>query len=409
MPASFKITLSHKPNSEGLYPVWLRITAQRVPRYAPVGVELTLKQWNPDATLEKENWVRTSHRDHTQLNIDLVQVLVDAKRLGKLHPTATADELKQLFLRRHEPAPAAPANTADFVTFLQHSLETVDLPQFKQATYEARSVVVNKFAQWRSGSPLPFSELTEEAVEQFDIWLKALPNNPTTRRKNLKILRMYVKRAIKLKLLSRDADYVVPTATKSKRVWLTEAELTAYEQVRLPERQHLARLTYLMCFYLHGSRIGAVLRLKWKDRQFGRVSFTMDKGTTEKSVEESPQLAAILNALAPAGGQDPEAYILPWLDPRYEQLSERDALQQMKRGAAAAGIHKKLSTHSSRRTLATEADRANNGDLGKVGALLGHQQRSTTELYIDKHNSASIDQAANNVYQNRPMPLLEAG
>ncbi|TGE29373.1 tyrosine-type recombinase/integrase [Hymenobacter metallicola] len=83
--------------------------------------------------------------------------------------------------------------------------------------------------------------------------------------------------------------------------------------------------------------------------------------------------------------------------------------KNIKMGAEKAGITKKLSTHSSRRTLATEADRANGGDLGKVGALLGHQQRSTAKIYVDRHNSAPVDQAADNVYKNRPIPLLKVG
>jgi integrase/recombinase XerD len=196
--------------------------------------------------------------------------------------------------------------------------------------------------------------------------------------------------------------------------------LAAYEQVLLPQQQHVARLSYLLCFYLHGSRIGAVLRLKWQHRSFGRISFTMDKGDQQKTVEEVPQLTAILDALRPATGEpDPQAFILPWLDANYDHLSESDKLQAIKKatsklnnnirlGALKAGILKKLSTHASRRTLATESDRANRGDLGKTGSLLGHRKRSTTEIYIDTYNSAEVDAAARKVYENRPLPVLKA-
>jgi integrase/recombinase XerD len=424
MPATFKITLSHKPNADGLHEVWLRITAFRKPCYASTGIAVAAKQWNPTATLEKENWIKSGNREATQHNADLVQILSEAKQLAKANPAATAAELKQLFLTRHAPAPKISAAGPDVVSFLRHSLETVDRLQFKRATYEARAAVINKFAEWRGPLAMQFAELNEEAIAAFDAWLKAKPNNPTTRKKNLKTLRLYIKRAIKLKLMSRDddplEDYVMPKA-KPKRVWLTEKELAAYERVHLPPMQHLARLTYLMCFYLHGSRVGAVLRLKWRDRQFGRVYFTMDKGDTEKSVAESPQLTAILDSLRPEEAvPHPETYILPWLNPTYEQLTEQDRLQQMKRATSAlnknirmgtekCGILKKISTHSSRRTLATEADREHGGDLGKVGSLLGHQQRSTTEIYVDRYNSAAVDETANSVYKNRPMPRIKAG
>ncbi|MDF7810787.1 site-specific integrase [Hymenobacter sp. YC55] len=421
MSATFKITLAHKPNADGLYEVWLRITANRQPRYASTGIAVAMKQWNPEGKLEKENWIRTSHRLYARYNADLVEILADAKLLAKHHPTADAAQLKQLFLQRHDTTPAASSTDLDFIAFMKQSLEQVDRRQFKPATYEARAAVINKFAAWRPH--LPFELLSEELMQEFENYLRDLPNNPTTRRKNLKTLRLYIKRAIKLKFLSRDndplEDYVMPKS-RPKRVWLTDAELAAYERVHLPQMQHIARLTYLICFYLHGSRVGAVLRLKWKDRQFGRVYFTMDKGDTDKSVAESAQLTAILDSLRPEEGVSPEAYILPWLDADYDQLSERDQLQCIKKataklnkniklGADKCGISKKISTHSSRRTLATESDRANGGDLGKVGALLGHKQRSTTEIYVDRYNSTEVDETADKVYKHRAMPLLKAG
>jgi integrase/recombinase XerD len=422
MPATFKITLAHKPNAEGLYDVRLRIIVARVPVYAGLGISVAAKHWNTGATLEKENWIKTGDRLASQHNNDLVIALLDAKRLARALPNASAQHLKEAFLRRHEPETvnARP----DFVAFLRQNVEEVDKPRFTRGTYEVRAAVVNKFATWRAGQPLPCDKLTPEVMAEFDAYMqRELGNNATTRRKNLKVLGLYIGRAIRAKLLSRDqdplTDYTMPKG-KPKRVWLTDEELAAYEQVRLPPMQHLARLTYLLCFYLHGSRIGVVLRLQWKHRQFGRIYFTADKGGPEKSVSESAQLRAILDSLIPEQGADPEAYILPWLDTAYERLPPRERLQCIKRatakvnknikmGASKCGITKKLSTHSSRRTLATAADRANGGDLGKVGSLLGHQQRSTTEIYLDRYNSAEVDQAAENVYQHRKMPLLKAG
>ena len=426
MPATFKITLAHKPNADGLFEVWLRITANRQPRYASTGIAVAAKYWNPAGKLDKENWIKT-HREHAQYNADLVQILVDAKQLAKDHPTADATQLKQLFVNRHLPkqlVPAASTPATDFVNFMRGSLEEVDATEYSQATYESRMAVVSKFEAWRKGAPLPFCELTEELIEQYEKHLKALGNGPGTRKKNLDVLHLYVKRAIKKKLLSRDADpleeYERPTP-KPERVWLTDAELSAYESTSLPSMQHVARLTYLIGFYLHGSRIGAVLRLKWQDRSFGRVSFVMDKGDQKKSVAESPQLTAMLDSLLPADGSppSPNAYMLPWLRDNYEQMLPRAQLQEMKRatsqlnmnikrGALKCGIFKKLSSHVSRRTLATEADRANEGDLGKVGALLGHRQRRTTEIYVDKYNSAEVDESARKVYEKRQMPQVKA-
>lgn len=145
----------------------------------------------------------------------------------------------------------------------------------------------------------------------------------------------------------------------------------------------------------------------------------MDKGDTKKSLAESAQLTGILDALVPGVGASPNDCILSWLDADYDQLFEHDQLQRMKKatsklnknikmGAEKGGITKKLSTHASRRTLATESDRAN-GDPGKVRAMLGHKNRSTTEIYVDRYNNAEVDEASENANKRRPMPLLKAG
>ncbi|HEX8429242.1 Arm DNA-binding domain-containing protein [Hymenobacter sp.] len=89
MPATFKITISHKPNADSLFDVWLRITANRQPRYASTGIAVAAKQWNPTGKLDKENWIKT-HREHAQCNSDLVQILVEAKQLAKDYPITDA-------------------------------------------------------------------------------------------------------------------------------------------------------------------------------------------------------------------------------------------------------------------------------------------------------------------------------
>lgn len=420
MPATCKIVLAHKPNAEGLFDVRLRITANRDTTYAGLGISIAAKHWNANGNLENEMWVKSGNRQASQHNEDLVLAVLDAKRLSKSYPNASAADLKQLFLKRHEPAaPSSP----EVVAFMEKSLLAIDLVKYERGTYELRRGVINKIIRWRNGRPLSFAELTVAVVDEFDAYLEALPNCASTRHRNLNVFHLYVKRAIRAKLLSRDdnpfEDYDYPSPAP-RRTRLTDTELEQYEQAALPPKQHLARLTYLICFYLHGSRIGAVLRLRWRDRKDGFVSFTMDKGGLEKVIPEAPQLTAILDSLKPASGEDPDAYILPWLRADYDQLSAKAQLQAIsnatqkvnnhtRAGAAAAGITRTITTHSSRRTVAKKADRANGGNLGLVGGMLGHKARATTEIYTEAYNSEETIEAANRVYADRPMPRLKAG
>lgn len=101
-------------------------------------------------------------------------------------------------------------------------------------------------------------------------------------------------------------------------------------------------------------------------------------------------------------------------------MSESKALQEMKQATAKvnmnlkragerAGIKAHFSSHSSRRTLADNADNADNltEDLGVVQGLLGHSARATTEKYTRGRDTPAVHRGAKKVYENRPMPLVK--
>jgi integrase len=429
MPATFALILAPSPDREGLHDVRLRITANRVVRYLNVpGVAVQPKHWNAERSLKKPAYLRTSHPQHADLEANLLDFLGRAQKLGRDRPQLTADELKHVLSTGADLAAPAAAASPDFLAFAYSSLEQVDKPSFTVGTYELRTTVLNKLADWwgwgRGRKPLSMEQLTEQLLTDYELHLQRdLKNGPTTRRKNLDTLQLYFKRAIKKGLLPRHANpleyYDRPARNAPSRVWLTEAELTALETVALPPQQHAARATYFIQYYLHGSRIGVVLRLKWKQRSLGTVRFKMDKGDREKLVEESPQLTALLDSFLPADGStpDPEAFILPWLSPRYGAMSESKALQEMKRATGAvnmnlkragkkAGITAHFSSHSSRRTLADNADNLTE-DLGVVQGLLGHSARATTEKYTRGRDTPAVHRGAKKVYSQRPMPLTK--
>lgn len=431
MPATFKILLDPNPDKQGLHDVRLRITANRVVGYLNVaGVSVALKQWNPKGSTDKEDWVKTNHFDHDAFNTSIFDLLRRAKKLARDQPALGTKELKRILASGEDLQPKqVVAVSTDFLTFAYESWGLEDQGSFAASTCENRHTTLNKLAElwgWNDGAkPLPCDQFTEQVIADFDGYMKRkLKNGNGTRRKAHDILNLYVERAIKKKHIPKHAnpydEFERPTPTPS-RTWLTDAEFSALESVSLPPQQHQARATYMIQYYLHGSRIGVVLRLQWKARSLGNVRFLMDKGDREKIVQESPQLTALLDSFLPADGSppDPEAFILPWLHASYSRMSADKALQEMKRATAVvnmnlkragkkAGIGTHFSSHSSRRTLADNADNLTE-DLGVVQGLLGHTTRATTEKYTRGRDTPAVHRGASKVYEQRPMPRTQAG
>jgi integrase len=431
MPASFKLILAPRADSDGLHDVRLRIIVERVVRYFNVaGVSVSPKQWNAAATTDKENWIKSSHFEHSDLNEKLFDLLRRAKKLSRDKAGLSADEFKRILSTDEDLKPAPVEESPDFLAWCFESLKHYDAANFTQGTCEVRATCLNKLADWwgwdGGNKPLRVEQLTEQVITTYETHLRTkLGNGPTTRRKNLDVLQLYLKRGIKRGIVPRYGNvleyYDRPTRNAPNRVWLTDAELSAFETVVLPPQQHLARATYFIQYYLHGSRVGVVLKLQWKQRNLGVVRFKMDKGDREKVVEESPQLTALLDSFRPADGSepDPEAFVLPWLSARYFAMSPQKALQEMKRATAVvnmnlkragkrAGITTHFSSHSSRRTLADNADNLTE-DLGVVQGLLGHSARATTEKYTQGRDTPAVHRGAKKVYEKRPMPQVKHG
>ncbi|KUG06915.1 tyrosine-type recombinase/integrase [Solirubrum puertoriconensis] len=422
MPATFKLVLSAKPDAiDGLYDVRLRITAERVSRFLNTGVAIAQKHWNPKATLDKENWIKTSHHDHAEHNDSLYNMLRHAKKLATAHPAWSADQLKAA-LKNGGVDPSAP----DFIAFCRKVLAQEQAvldeahrkgkptPGLSQGTIDSRRPIIEKLASWH-GKPLPFAQLTEELIKKYEHYLlRDVGNAGTTTVKNLKTLHTFIREAIKARYLTPDKDpmalYEYPDA-KPKRVWMEKGEVDSFETVTLPAAQHAARTVYFLQHYAHGSRIGVILRLKWRDRAAGRIRFVMDKGGRIKLVEETPELTALLDSFLPKQGKpDPDAYILPYLPAGFEQLHPKEQLEttkrvtsainaNLKRAAQKLGIEKKLSSHVARRTLATLSERVLRGDLRQVGGLLGHTNTRTTQIYLQDMDTFVVDEAARQVYQ----------
>ncbi|WP_400190720.1 tyrosine-type recombinase/integrase [Hymenobacter sp. B81] len=421
MPATFKIVLAAKADSDGLFDVRLRITVNRVVRYLNTGVAVKAKDWNAKATTDRENWIKGSNHDHSDHNDTLFAWLRRGKKLAQAYPDWSADQLKAA-LSNGDLDPAAP----DFFAFCRRRLAQAQVQVddvhrrgkgaqlLSQGTIDNRSQVVEEMAKW-AARPLPVPRLTATKIKAYEEYLlNEVGNKANTVTKKLGILRTLIRDAIRAGLLTPDKDpmalYEFPRS-KVKRVWMSREEVEVLAEAELTPTQHAARVVYFLQYYAHGSRIGAILRLKWKDRRGGRVYFLVDKGTRIKDVEETPELGALLDSLRPAGGPpDPEAYVLPYLPADFERLHPKQQLYQTRlaisrinaalgRASGSLSLGKKLTSHVARRTLATLSERILGGDLRQVGGLLAHTNTRTTQIYLQDLDTHTVDEAARTVYQ----------
>lgn len=161
---------------------------------------------------------------------------------------------------------------------------------------------------------------------------------------------------------------------QSEREYLTKEELLALADA--PTTNETTRRAFMFCCFT-GLRYSDVCTLAWRDIKQVNSGLVVSIRAMRKT---GKQITIPLNQSA-----------LKWLPDRNgckpgQRVFDMTCLSAcdrcLKKSAAAAGIEKNVSYHTSRHTFAT-LSLAAGGDLYTVGKLLGHSDIHTTQIYAD--------------------------
>ncbi len=162
--------------------------------------------------------------------------------------------------------------------------------------------------------------------------------------------------------------------SQSERDYLTKEELLAFAEA--PATNETTRRAFLFCCFT-GLRYSDVSTLTWRDiRQAdsGQVVSVRAMRKTGKQVT-IPLNQSALKWLPDRNGCKPGQKV-------FDMTGLSACNRCLKKIAAAAGIEKNVSFHTSRHTFAVLALAAG-GDIYTVGKLLGHSDIHTTQIYAD--------------------------
>jgi len=195
MSASAKIVLRKKPNSEGLYPLAIRITKNRRSTYKLIGHYIDLEYWNP-----KNNEVRKSHPNSETLNNLIASKLAEARKgliaLQTNNRDASANQIKKEIYK--------PTSNLTFFDFVDEHLEALEV-EGKMNRLSTDSAWVSYIERYCKVRHLTFQEIDERFLKKFKIYLKGSCNLTETTAMNVMVLiRLLFNRAIKDKVVSKE-------------------------------------------------------------------------------------------------------------------------------------------------------------------------------------------------------------
>lgn len=397
MSASARITLRKKANSEGLYPLAIRVIKDRKATYYYIGQYIPIEHWD-----NKNKRVRKSNTNASFLNSLLVAKLGEITRtLLKLEleqQNFTVNQLKEELI--HGSCKKSFQEIAS--THLKELESNSKLSRFKSDRTRIKDLYT-----FCGNKHLELRDIDESFLKRFISYLKT--NRGLSDRSianNLVVIRTLFNRAIRMGIIMRK---YYPFGKGKIQIKFPEAEkigLTAEEVLRLESLQTLspyerhALHVWLLSFYFAGMRVSDLLKLRWTDIRDGRLYYRMNKNSKLLSLVVPDKVRAILAAYRPAR-KYPEDYILPELKSAKSESakdifartrSANSALNRaLRKVAKKADIDKPLTMHFARHSFGNIAgDKISIQILQK---LYRHSSVTTTMLYQSSFMTQETDRA----------------
>lgn len=405
-----------KTNKEGTAPIHLRIFIGPDRIEHSCNIRVTPDQWDAanGRILGKGKVVQQQNEQLQLLKSHVVELVNLMKATGRKVTIGS--------LRRELVAPTV-GKPACFLAVCRAASDSRD--KLNPAARQRASAALSALAAWRGvirhtdeTRPLPLDEFTPKLAAEFYGWLLQVRGLKISSANGLvaNLIGLFKYAAEMGEAEISDNPFRAlrkqKPAPAAPRLHLTLAQLATLRAAELPRREALARDIYLTQYYLHGSRVGAVLKLRWQDVTASAVHFQAEKGGPQKVVALSAPLAQLLARYQPTT-PSPAGLVFPLLGADFFELgadAQHAARKRagnllnhwLKLAATRLGIAGNLHTHTARHTLAAHA--AQLGGLEVAQGMLGHSAAAMTAHYAGPQHNPALEAVERALYGGGAAP-----
>ena len=442
--ATVKVILwKHDQKADGSFPIAIRITKNRKPKYIFTGQYVQLKDWD-----EKEKNVKRSHPNATRLNNLIL------KKLSEAHAIVLEDETngKDLSTKQLKSKIKHKGRQVSFFSFASDRVKTKFLKKVYSVAKSELSILFNlkEFLQLNPSMPLEqaiemiknnrkqrvsdgrtgkvtvfnhienFSKDTKLYFEDMNPGFLGryanfcsiyLGQKSRTINNQMIFIRTLFNLAIKEGVV--DAKHYPFAGDKHKiiikqghKIGLEREEVARIEALELKPGTSIwdARCAWLFSFYFAGMRASDVFELKWRDFKNGRLFYAMNKNEKQVSLKIPDKVLPILEYYKQQK-RSKDDYVFPFLKKANDRdsydiyVKSKNAIdllnKHLKRLAKLCDIDKNLSNHIARHSFGNIA-----GDqipIQMLQKLYRHSSITTTVNYQANFMHKDTDDALEKV------------
>jgi len=386
-----------KINSQGLAPIYIRLTKARRTSYIATDLRIDPKYWDDKSKKLKPGYPNSAQAN-TYLNGVVFQIQAEALQEQTANRQTTVRAIKDKFTGD---------KTVSFIEVAQGLLDRY-MRNKKISTHDTCKATVSKVIQFAKTDKLTLQEIDLRFLTRFEAYLRdELGNRTNTVHKDMRIVRRVFNAAFRQGLIEYNQSpfhkYTMK-AEKTFREHLVEKELVQLAELRhLPgPKMELHRDMFLFACYTGGIRVSDVLLLRWSDFDGTHIHLADRKTSSQHSIKLPNISLAIIAKYKPEGENVAEGYVFPMLpaDLDLDDFVEVDRRiscatayinKNLKSLAKMAGIRKHLHFHCSRHTFACLALTKGMG-IEYVSKLMAHSNIKQTQVYAKLVN-AELDAA----------------
>ncbi|NQZ76463.1 MAG: phage integrase SAM-like domain-containing protein [Ekhidna sp.] len=397
---SIKTVLRKKPNSDGHYPIAIRITQNRKSSYLQIGQYIDLKYWD-----NANHQVKKSHPNSKQLNNLILKKRVEANdkllELQSSEKRVSSQAVKQHIRKEYK--------STSFFKLAATYIENLEQAGKYNRT-SAEKPRIKHFREFLKGQDIDFRDISEMTLRRFQAWLKEHRKvSDRTIVNHLIVIRTIYNLAIRENLVEQKhypfgKGKIVIKFPESVKIGLDMEEIKTLETLELESQpQRYALNVWLLTFYFAGMRVSDALRLKWADFQNGRLFYQMGKNNKAGSLKVPEKALRILDQYKADKFEDepifPELRGIDFDDKKRVQRVINNAVKKfnkhLKKVAEIAEIDKPLTMHISRHTFGNISGESIS--LQMLQKLYRHSSITTTINYQANFMHKDVDDALESV------------
>lgn len=370
-----KVFMYPRQNKDGTNPIRIRVTRKRKPRV------ITLFKIQPKFFNKDKGVVRKNHPKSDELNRKISnQLKVINDKILALDSSGFDYSVDDIFKSN--------TNRQKLSYYIQYHIDQLHDLQKDKASRKYQNLY-DKIELF--DADVDVEDVNKSFMSNFQIFLRNQEaiNSEHTVARYLKFLKTILGIAQSQDhKIHNDAISFKISIPKSIRTKLTLDEIKSIEGFT-DSKLGLTRDTFLLQFYLRGSRIGDILQLKHNNIRNGSFHITEQKTGKKKSIKLNEKMLHIIRKYH---NKSIYGYILPWMDlekPKaydfqyLKRIESKTSLvnRDLKLIAAKLNIDKRLSSHIARHSYAYLCLKKG-FDIGQIRDLLNHGDIKTTQTYI---------------------------